>query len=221
MRPLLTSAIVAAIALAVLPVIPQRADAGTGVLRCQMPDGTSAYTNKSCTALGATANPLPADVLGRIAREQRSQTRLAALASGMDIDAKSTVASSNVPAMAPARRPLARGCATTPQQLALDLRGAVALGDVNRIAESFDWAGMGNKQAQRVMARLQQIAQRPVRDTEYFDASIGHDMLFADAGNSRKDGAAGLLQVTFDAGDGNSIVDYEVRRDEGCYFLRY
>ena len=221
MRPLLTSAIVAALALAFLPAIPQRADAGTGVLRCQKPDGTAVYTSTSCTAFGAKAAPLPADVLGRIARDQRRETRLLALQSGIDADALSNAASSDLPVMTPARRPLARGCATSPQQLALDLQGSVALGDVNRIAESFDWAGMGNQQAQRIMARLQQIAHRPVRDTEYFDASIGENTQFAEAGNSTNDGAAGLLQVTFDAGNGDSIVDFAVRRDEGCYFLRY
>lgn len=223
MRPMLTSALVAAVALAVLPTIPQRAEAGTGVLRCQMPDGSAAYTNKSCNAFGAKAAPLPADVIGRIARDQRREAKLG-LQSGNHASTADALgnqlAGIDVAAPGPARRPLASGCAISPQQLAQDLKGSVALGDVNRIAESFDWAGMGNEEAQRVMARLQQIARRPVRDAEYFDVSVG-DGMFADASNVAPDGAAGLLQVTFDAGDGDSIVDYGVRRDEGCYFLHY
>ncbi len=97
------------------------------------------------------------------------------------------------------------------------------MGDVNRIAESFDWAGMGNQQAQRIMARLEQLAHRPISDASFFDASAGAGALFADAGDQPGAGQdkAGLLQVTFDAGNGNSVVDFDVRRDQGCYFLRY
>ncbi|MEO5962072.1 MAG: hypothetical protein ABIO75_08550 [Thermomonas sp.] len=220
MRPLFTSALAAAIAMAVLPAIPQRAEAGTGVLRCEMPDGTSAYTNKGCGALGAKSTPLSADVLARIASDQRHQQELVALQSGIEADVTADT-SDDAQTLVPLRRPVARGCATTPQQLALDLQGSVALKDVNRVAESFDWAGMGNEQAQRIMARLEQVAQRSVRDAEYFDARIGQGASFADAGMSSVDGAAGLLQVTFDAGNGNSIVDFDVRRVKGCYFLHY
>jgi len=202
-----------------LPAIPQSAKAATGVVRCQMPDGTSVYTNKACGAFGATSKPLPVDVLARIARDQRRQATLTT--TQMGTEAEGLLPNDLASAPAPVRRPVSRGCATTPQQLALDLQGAVALADVNRIAESFDWAGMGNEQAQRIMARLAQIARRPVRDAEYFDASIGDGLVFADASDQAPDGAAGLLQVTFDAGDGDSIVDFDVRRDEGCYFLRY
>ena len=220
MRPLMSSALAASMILAVLPTIPQRAQATTGVLRCQMPDGTSVYTNKACNSWGAKSLPLPADVLGRIATDQRRELKLAALQSGLDADALSNPLADTSP-VAPPRRPPARGCATTPEQLAMDLQGSVALGDVNRVAESFDWAGMGNEQAQRIMARLQQVAHRPVRGTEYFDASLGEGVPFADAGSEATDGAAGLLQVTFDAGNGDAIVDLDVRRDKGCYFLRY
>lgn len=220
MRPLLTSALVSAIAMAVLPAIPQRAEAGTGVLRCEMPDGTSVYTDKACGALGAKTTRLSANVLSSIASDQRHQRELVALQSGIEGDATANTAS-DAQISFPVRRPVTRGCATTPQQLALDLQGSVALKDVNRVAESFDWAGMGNAQAQRIMARLEQVAQRNVRDAEYFDASIGQGALFADAGTPSVDGAAGLLQVTFDAGNGDSIVDFDVRRVKGCYFLRY
>ena len=220
MRPLLTSALVAAIAMAVLPALPQPAEAGTGVLRCEMPDGTSVYTNRACGAFGAKSSPLSAEVLSRIAREQRKEDKLVGAQSG--VEANSIATDVGNPAIAlPTRRPVARGCATTPQELAQDLQGSVALADVNRVAESFDWAGMGNEQAQRIMSRLEQLAQRNVRDAEYFDASIGQGAMFADAGISGSDGAAGLLQVTFDAGNGDSIVDFDVRRDKGCYFLRY
>lgn len=225
MRSLLASALLTSIALLVLPAIPQRAEAGTGVLRCRTVDGTSIYTNKACGSLGAKSAPLPAEVLGRIAREQRRESRAIAqqrLLAGLDpMDEAAADLDGLLDAYAPARRPLASGCATTPQQLAMDLRGAVALGDVNRVAESFDWAGMDNAHAQRVMARLEQIARRPVRGAEYFDADIGSGTVFADAGDATNDGTAGVLQVTFDAGNGDSVIDYDVRRHRGCYLLRY
>jgi predicted Fe-S protein YdhL (DUF1289 family) len=220
MRPLLTSALAAAIVLVVLPAIPQPAEADTGVIRCQMPDGTSAYTNQACGAFGDKPMPLPADVLGRIARGQRHESLMVSMQSGEAADARTGDIADPANSI-PSRRPLARGCAITPQQLAMDFQSSVALGDVNRVAESFDWAGMGNQQARRIMSRLEQVAQRRIRDTEYFDASIGSRSLFAQAGDQPEYGAAGALQVTFDAGNGYNIVDFDVRRDKGCYFLRY
>ncbi|MDQ3038275.1 MAG: hypothetical protein M3R16_00505 [Pseudomonadota bacterium] len=137
----------------------------------------------------------------------------------LDVATSESAASPSLPP--PTRRPMAQGCATSPQQLAIDLQGSVALGDVNRIAESFDWAGMGNTQAQMIMGRLAQIAQRPVRDSEYFDASSSVGA-FADASEgSHGDTSSGQMQVTFDAGNGPSIVDFQVRRYKGCYFLRF
>lgn len=220
----MTSALVTAIAVAILPAMPQRAEAKTGVLRCQMADGTSAYTNQACSGLGAKSLPLPAETLDRIAREQRREALLTAVDPGLEGDAHSlerAIGVTNTTALVPTRRPLANGCATTPQQLALDLQGSVALGDVNRVAESFDWAGMDNAQAQKIMTRLAQIAQRPVRDSEYFDARGGLGMFADSAQGSDPDGSMGVMQVTFDADNGASIVDFQVRRDKGCYFLRY
>ena len=113
-----------------------------------------------------------------------------------------------------------RGCAGDPGQLAADLTASVAMRDVNRVAESFDWAGMSNAQAQRVMSRLEHLSTQLVMDVAYFDASIGGQVMLADAGGG-SDGAAGQMQVTM-VDDGNeSVLDFDVRRDEGCYFLQY
>ena len=83
--------------------------------------------------------------------------------------------------IAVSRRGPGSGCARTPTQLAMDLRGALGLGDVNRVAESYDWVGMSNKQGQRTLDRLQQLIGRPVIDSHYFDAQITSSP-FADAG---------------------------------------
>lgn len=211
MRTFSASAIAAAILLAALPTVPQRADANTGVLRCRMPDGTSVYTNKACSAFGAKATPLSAEVLNRIEREQRYEARLTGIEPAAD--PLQTIQAS-------ARRAPQSGCADSPQQLAADLAASVAMRDVNRVAESFDWAGMQNAQAQRVMMKLEGLATQTISNAEYFDATIGGQTMFADAGGA-SDGPAGLMQVTFDNGDGTMVLDFDVQRDQGCYFLRY
>ncbi len=217
MRALLSSALLTALSLAVLPTVPQSAHAGAGVMRCAMPDGSYAYTNKACTAFGATSAPLPGDVLSRIERERR---REAALTGTDTINVSSSTPTSSVPRVT-ARRSLLGGCANSPQQLAMDLQAAVATGDVNRVAESYHWAGMGNAAAQRIMLRLDQLASRPMLSVEYFDANIGSLASFADAAAQVGAGDAGMLEALVGAGSGTQVVDFSVQRHLGCYFVRY
>lgn len=205
MRTLSAAAIAATLLLAALPAVPQRAEANTGVLRCQMPDGTSVYTNTACSDLGAKASPLAADVLNRIAREQRYEARLSGASS-----AEGPAAIAPGMPTAGARRAVTGGCAGSPEQLALDLQASLALGDVNRVAESFDWAGMRNNQAQPIMDQLDRMAGREALvNAEFFQAQLG----------SRNN--AGLMQVTFKSDRTTRIKDYEVSANSGCYFLRY
>lgn len=211
MRLLPTSMLAAFVLLAALPAVPQRVEANTGVLRCRMPDGTSVYTSKSCAAFGAKATPLPGDVLERIEREQHREAKLA----GIDI-----ADASSLPLQASVRRSVQGGCAGDPRQLASDLAASVAMRDVNRIAESFDWAGMQHARAQRIMSDLERLSMQVVMDAEYFDATVGAPAPAADAGTSG-DGPAGLMQVTFADGNASSVRDFDVRRDKGCYFLQY
>jgi len=75
MRILPTSLLAAALVLATLPMVAPRVEAKTGVLRCQMSDGSYAYSNKACSSFGAKAIPLPADVLNRIESHQRHEAR--------------------------------------------------------------------------------------------------------------------------------------------------
>lgn len=204
MRPVSTTAIAAALLLAALPAVPPRAEAAAGVLRCQMPDGTSVYTNTACSDFGAQAAPLSADVLNRIEREQRHEARL----SGVADDALSAIGPRR-PA-AGARRGVASGCAGSPGQLARDLQASLAMGDVNRVAESFDWAGMRHEQAQPIMDQLDRMAGREaVVDAEFFAAQLGGR------------GDAGMMQVTFEADGATRVDDFAVSANSGCYFLRY
>lgn len=211
------SALLTALAFAaLLPATPRSAEAGTGVIRCERPDGTRVYTNEGCGHFGASSVPISADLANRIVSERRAEVRATALQSGMDpaqplaaFEAKSTL---TAPAVTGPSPPIS-GCARTPRQLAQDLQASVAIGDVNRIAESFDWAGMQSRQADRVMDQLAALADRSIVGAEYFDVSIGTSTDALDA--------AGLMQITFRGGGGMVIDDFEVRRDSGCYFLRY
>mgnify|MGYP006376866509 CR=1 FL=1 len=210
MRILPTSLLTATLVLAALPMVAPRVEAKTGVLRCQMSDGSHAYSNKACSAFGAKAMPLPADVLNRIESDQRREARLR----GIELaDAPSK------PLQVGVRHAVQRGCADDPRQLSADLTASVAMRDVNRVAESFDWEGMSNAQAQRVMSRLERLSTQVVVDAEYFDASIGGHVMLADAGRG-DGGSAGQMQVTFADGNNESTLVFGVRRDEGCYFLK-
>jgi len=171
-----------------------------------MPDGTHAYSDTGCGSLGGKAAPLPADVLNRIRRERHAEAQLrgeGALDSGLVAHARRTAA--------PARRPLSQGCATTPRQLALDLHASMALGDVNRIAESFDWTGMSHAQAMQMMARIERLGGLAVVDAEYFGASFGAAAMADEAG--------GMLQVVLQDANTQTVADFDVRRSTGCYFL--
>lgn len=50
MRSLVPSALLAAVVMALLLTMPQRAHAGAGVVRCAIPDGSHVYTSKACSA---------------------------------------------------------------------------------------------------------------------------------------------------------------------------
>src|SRR5690606_3371288 len=122
------SAIVSTALLLALPAMPSHAEAKTGVLRCQMPDGTSAYSNRACSDLGGKAVPLPAEVLNRIASEQRREYRM----SGED-----AMAVTEADAFLGGRLIPTGGCAASPEQLASHMQASMAMGDVNRLAETF------------------------------------------------------------------------------------
>jgi hypothetical protein len=236
-RSLLTTLIFGALlsgAPAVAPV-----EATSAIQRCQSADGTLVYTDKSCAAFGAKAAPMPGELLTSIAHEDAREEAIAsslpdvALASmdasqypdaAMPLDADVTTDT----AIPVSRRSPGSGCARTPTQLAMDLRGALGLGDVNRVAESYDWVGMSNRQGQRTLDRLQQLIGKPVVDSHYFDAQITSSPFIADAGASMtadafddRPGDAGMLQLMLGNGTQATIIDFDVRHYAGCYFVRY
>lgn len=209
----LLSAAIATLLFAALPA-PRAAQASTALQRCTSADGSEIFTDKPCAAFGAQSAPIPAPMMTRLART-------------FERDDGTVDASTPLPGTASApvgRRSAASGCARTPRALEMDLRGSLALGDINRIAESYHWTGLGDSDAKRILARLEDMAGEPVRDMHYFDAQVGGGAfgnLYADAsGAAPATGNAGTLQVQL--GDGSvRVVDLSVQRYAGCYFVRF
>lgn len=190
---------------------PQPAHAGTGLVRCEGANGEVIYTDKACAAFGAKHVPIPGGLLTRLASD-RDPATLPDLVDG----------GSGTALPAPGRRSPADGCARTPAQLARDLHGALALGDVNRVAESYHWVGHTHAQAQPVLARLERLENRPLQDVQFFDVRIGAAALAARApAAASANGMAGLLQLAIGRGAAYEVVDFEVRRYAGCYFVRF
>lgn len=213
MKTLHATAAAALTLLAASMPIATPVNAGTGIQRCQAADGITVYTDKPCSVHGATAKPMSGELLTRIAREQAMAEAHYDLA-----DASQPLA----PMAAPGRRSPAAGCARSATQLAMDLRGAFALGDINRIAESFQWAGMTHRQGQAGMERIDRLNDASLVDARYLDATIGPAGLqLADATANVGDANAGIMQLWFGEGGAQRIVDLEVKRYHGCYFVAF
>ena len=176
------------------------AEAGTGILRCAMPDGSFAYTQGACGDLGGEASPLEPDLIDRLARDARRNA---------GSDAGNTAPRADALRQPGVRREVASGCARSPEQLARDLASSLAQRDVNRVAESFDWKGMDNQRAQRHMDALgRMVGRERLVDADYFDATL-------DAGH------VGYMQVTFATEVATRTSGFDVSVESSCYFLQF
>lgn len=167
------------------------AQAAGGLHRCQTPDGLAVYTDSACASLNARPAPMSADLLNRLAMDH------AVFGGSMDTRAAAT-------ALRIRRAPQA-GCARNPAQLSMDLLGAFAMGDVNRIAESFHWPGLQHQQAHLVMQRLQQLARQSLVDASFWPGLVS--------------GGAGAMQLTF--AQPQHVMELGVEHFAGCYFVRF
>jgi hypothetical protein len=199
----------AATALGLLAISFPSGAISEGIQRCQQADGTAIYTDKACGSLSAKPAPLSGELLTRIAMDRSLQVAMD------DGAAQYRDASELLPVPAVGRRSLSGGCARTPRQLSADLMGAFALGDVNRIAESYYWTGMQHRQAMGVMQRLDQLADKPLAEARFLAAWVGS----GDTAAHEIPADSGLMQLVF-AGDGMHVVSAEVQRYSGCYFIR-
>lgn len=180
------------------------------IQRCEAQDGNAIYTDKPCAVFHSQPTRLSDDLSIRLALADAAERRFADSAQSMD---GYRDASEPLQTAMPGRRSLAAGCARSPQQLSRDLVGAFALHDVNRVAESYHWAGMSQRQSLPVMKQLERLSAQPLADARFLAAWIGSGEQAVAA--MPKD--AGLMQLVF--ADGARIVDFEVRRYSGCYFI--
>ncbi|MFC5579315.1 hypothetical protein ACFPOA_14985 [Lysobacter niabensis] len=212
LSPVLSTAFLTTLVLATA----QAREAGTDtnyspVQRCDAGDGNSIYTDKPCAVLRARPARMSDDLAFRIAMTNAHQAASQELALGAYRDASEPLQA--IPA-GTGRRSAAAGCARSPEQLSRDLVGAFALHDVNRVAESYHWAGMSQRQSVPVMKQLERLSAKPLADARFLSAWIGSGEQAAATIPSD----AGLMQLVF-AGNGARTMDFEVRRQSGCYFI--
>lgn len=205
---------VATIALGVAlsaPAVQDVQAAYSGIQRCRGADGTAVYTDKPCTMVGAQADAMSSELAMRLRSEAMREPVMADAA-----------LAAHATAMPVGRRSAAAGCARTTTQLAMDIQGSVALHDVNRLAESYHWVGMGHRESIPVMQRLDRVSHGQVVATQYFDAQIGSAYGFASNSEGLPDdGAAGILQVQLAGEEGTQMLELNVERYAGCYFVRF
>lgn len=175
--------------------------AEAAIQRCLSADGTAIYTDRACSSLGAQPAPMSSELVRRIAGTGTHASYLAP------------------PGPAPARRSPASGCARSAAQLASDLEGAFAIGDINRIAESYHWVGLSHLQGLHVMQRLERLSRQPLLQAHYIDAQIRSgwvQVADADAGSG-----GGMMQLVFGEGHASHAFDFDVQHYHGCYFVRF
>lgn len=195
-----------------LPASHDAQAAFTGIQRCRAADGTSVYTDKPCAMFGASPEAMSQDLGMRLASEATREPEAYA-----DTNQSNAIAST----AGIGRRSLADGCARTPTQLAMDIQGSMAMRDVNRLAESWQWAGMSKQQAMPLMARLEKLTHEQLVSTQYFDAQIGFGLQLASNDNSSADGRAGILQMSVVGKNAPQSLELNVERYAGCYFVRF
>jgi hypothetical protein len=190
--------------------MPQAALHASPIQRCET-NGTVVYTDVACRALGAQPTGMSKELIQGLAREARfAQQNGIEIPQSLAVDTAQSAEAQAARAYLAARHGGA-GCARSPEQLELLLRGAVSMGDVNRIATAYNWAGMGSGQAKQVMARLEGLSDSPVTDTSYYDATINSSI--GDTSN------AGYLQLVQNGG--TSVTEFEVHRLAGCWFVSF
>lgn len=193
------------------------------VQQCVMPDGNTLYTDRPCRAIGGRSVAMRGELATRLVREQATEAKYTGVEVAYITNANAMT--SPTPTMRAAREAIGRrsvhgGCARTGTQLAMDVRGAFTLGDVNRIAESFHWTGMSQRSANATMNRLQTLSKRNLVDVQYYDGQIGGWTATADAGDGGG-ASGGIMQLQFGDGSRATIQDFDVVRQSGCLFLRF
>ena len=171
------------------------ATASTHVSRCSTADGGSTYTDGSCRAIGGKPVPMSANLMRALARE-------GALGGDEGFRPPAGVAPAAVPEGARTHRLGEGTCPRTPAQLATALRNSLGDGEVNRLASLYDWGGMGKRQAEAVLDRLERMSERPLIDGQFFATGDG-----------------GTVQLVQGARGAPTVTEVAVNRRAGCLLL--
>ena len=214
------SLLVASLTLALATVPAPGPAHATSIQKCQSADGSIGYTDGSCAVFGNDSTTVSSRLV-----DEPADTTIAMAYPAMDAAIQGSMAMGSGMGSAMGRRSPADGCARTPTQLAMDLQASLAMGDVNRVAESYHWTGMSNEDGQRTLDRLQRLVGRPVLDSRFLDASYGYagGALHASLDAGPMADRAGMLQLLVgdDDGPGADSIDFDVHRYAGCYFVSF
>ncbi|HET6434827.1 MAG TPA: hypothetical protein VFG18_03890 [Xanthomonadaceae bacterium] len=113
------------------------------------------------------------------------------------------------------RRP---ACARTLRDLSFELQAAIDAQDVNRLAASYDWAGMSTRAGFAVLDRLAAIARRPLIDIVPLYAGVDEGLLAEDPGQPP---LALRLEQTLDGSATPAPTVLSLRRTLGCWWVRF
>jgi hypothetical protein len=206
-------------ALVTAPVLLPDMDVQASPIQRCVASGSVVYTDKACRSLGAQPAPMSTTLIRNLAASERENAMLGVEPGYLDDrSAAATEEQQNAQAYLAARRG-GTSCARSPEQLQLLLRGAVSMGDVNRIATAYHWAGMGSAQANAVLTRLEGLAKAPVTSTNYYNASIGDAALATMSPAVLGGGGAGYLQLVQNGG--TQVTEFEVHRLAGFNFVSF
>lgn len=125
--------------------------AAQGILKCTGADGTTIFTDKSCEQFGATlVRDLGFDTPENSAPGQNREPPQTATEEGFVGNGFAI-----------------NGCARTRGELIAGVRESIARGDVNRLANYYDWNGMGSSAAFAVMDRLEKMVLNTAANASY------------------------------------------------------
>ena len=125
--------------------------AAQGILKCTGADGTTIFTDKSCEHFGATlVRDIGFDTPGNSAAGQKREPPQTATDEGFVGNGFAI-----------------NGCARTRGELIAGVRESIARGDVNRLANYYDWNGMRSSAAFAVMERLEKMVLNTAANASY------------------------------------------------------
>lgn len=169
--------------------------ATAAVVRCQLPDGSTLYTDRRCSDLGATLQLTFPDADAHTGARAITRTGI-----------------------------YRRGCARDLPELMLRISSAIDNHDTNLLAGVYHWAGISGRRSKTVMERLDRVAQHsllgvvPVMPGAASNPSVDDHQSF----DGHPDRAAVALRIeqTLDNGITPSNTVFGLHRYFGCLWIQ-